>query len=301
MKNILVYGTILFDHINNDFFIGGCHTNVAAHCAKLGMNTTMVSCIGNDALGKDAVNWMQSIGVNTENIAVDKKHQTGTVEVDVTNPQDPQYEILDDVAYDHIQIPKEKFAQLIEKKFDFMYFSTVEQRHDISADTLYVLLDKLDSRYRFFDINLRKDCFTIPRIIKSLEKTDILKVNEEELVFMGESILHLVADEGTIVRKVMEQFSIQIIIVTRSNKGASAFWESKRVDIDSIDTKVVDTVGAGDAFSAAFISCFSETGNIEAALKAGTLLGSYVVGKRSAVPEYTNEILKQVKAYISQY
>lgn len=297
MQKIIVYGTILFDHINEDYFIGGCHTNVAAHCAKLGMDTTMVSSVGTDGLGEKAINWMKSIGIRTEYIAKDEIHSTGRVEVDVTDPQNPQYDLLDNVAYDFIQLSEEKMQSLAEEQYDFLYFGTVEQRHEMSTQTLHTLLDRLNVRYVFFDINLRKDCYTVPKIIESLKKTDILKVNEEELIFLAESILKKNVNEETLVKDLMKQYSIQLIIVTRSGKGASVYYESKKLDVEAVKNEVVDSVGAGDAFSAAFISCFARTGNVEAAMKAGTTLGSYVVGNRSAVPEYTDDILEKMRVY----
>lgn len=295
MQNILVYGTILFDHMNDNYFIGGCHTNVAAHCAKLGLDTTMVSSIGKDTLGCEAVAWMNSIGIHTEYVTVDSEHPTGTVEVDLSNPQNPQYLLLDNVAYDYIRLDEESLNQLKNREFDFMYFSTSEQRHDVSTETLHQLLSLLTVKNVFFDINLRKNCYTIPKIIASLEKTDILKVNEEELGFLAANVLETEGTEEEYIKDLVQEYAIRVIIVTRSGKGASAYWDGKRVDAEAVPVEVVDTVGAGDGFSAAFINRLAQTGDIESALKAGALMGSYVSGKRSAIPEYTEEFLRQIQ------
>lgn len=295
MQNILVYGTILFDHMNDNYFIGGCHTNVAAHCAKLGLDTTMVSSIGKDTLGREAVAWMNSIGIHTEYVTVDSEHPTGTVEVDLSNPQNPQYLLFDNVAYDYIRLDEESLNQLKNREFDFMYFSTSEQRHDVSTETLHQLLSLLTVKNVFFDINLRKNCYTIPKIIASLEKTDILKVNEEELGFLAANVLETDGTEEEYIKDLVQEYAIRVIIVTRSGKGASAYWDGKRVDAEAVPVEVVDTVGAGDGFSAAFINRLAQTGDIESALKAGALMGSYVSGKRSAIPEYTEEFLRQIQ------
>lgn len=149
MQNILVYGTILFDHIKNDYFIGGCHTNVAAHCAKLGLDTTMVSSVGDDLLGRRALDWMNAIGIHTEYVTTDRAHPTGTVEVDLSDPQSPQYLLLEDVAYDYIRLDEEALSRLKEKEFDFLYFSTSEQRHEVSTETLHQLLNSVKIKHVF--------------------------------------------------------------------------------------------------------------------------------------------------------
>ena len=294
MQNILVYGTILFDHIKNDYFIGGCHTNVAAHCAKLGLDTTMVSSVGDDLLGRRALDWMNALGIHTEYVTTDRAHPTGTVEVDLSDPQSPQYLLLEDVAYDYIRLDEEALSRLKEKEFDFLYFSTSEQRHEVSTETLHQLLNSVKIKHVFFDINLRKNCYTIPKIIASLGKTDILKVNEEELGFLAANVLKAAAAEEDLIKGLMRKYAIRVIIVTRSGRGASAYWDGGRIDEEAVPVDVVDTVGAGDGFSAAFIDRFGRTGDIGAALKAGALMGSYVSGKRSAIPEYTEEFLKQM-------
>lgn len=295
MQNILVYGTILFDHIKNEYFIGGCHTNVAAHCAKLGMDTTMVSCVGEDDLGRRAVEWMKSIGIHTEYIRTDSSHPTGRVEVELSDLENPRYLLLDDVAYDYVRVEEESLRKLESQEFDFLYFSTSEQRHQISADTLYKLLDSLRVRNRFCDLNIRENCYTMPRILTSLERTDILKVNEEELEFLATCVLKEHRGEQKAVKALMQTYSIRIVIVTRGERGASAYEKGRRIDMAGVPTKVADTIGAGDGFSAAFINKYAGTGDIEAALRAGVYMGSYVSGRRAAIPEYTEEILRRVQ------
>lgn len=296
MQKILVYGTILFDHIRDDYFIGGCHTNVAAHCAKLGMDTVLVSCVGNDNLGRKAVDWMQAAGIHTDYIMMDRAHPTGTTEVDLSDPSAPRYDLRDDVAYDYISLDQKSFQQLKETMFDFFYFGMVEQRHDTSMKTLYSLLDGLNVRHVFFDINLRKNCYTIPRIKESLKRTDILKVNEEELEFLASEVLEMsVISEKDVINRLKKEYFLDIVIVTRGEKGASAYRSTGRTDIAAVPVEVEDTVGAGDGFSAAFIYKYAQTGDLDAALRAGALMGSYVSGKRSAVPEYTEAFLKQIQ------
>ena len=115
-----------------------------------------------------------------------------------------------------------------------------------------------------------------------------------ELGFLAANVLKAAAAEEDLIKGLMRKYAIRVIIVTRSGRGASAYWDGGRIDEEAVPVDVVDTVGAGDGFSAAFIDRFGRTGDIGAALKAGALMGSYVSGKRSAIPEYTEEFLKQM-------
>ena len=298
MQNILVYGTILFDHMREGYFIGGCHTNVAVHCAKLGLDTTMISCVGQDQLGEKAVRWMSSLGIHTEYVRVDASHPTGTVEVDLSDPLDPKYLLLDDVAYDYLQLDPSQLESLGKQEFDFLYFSTSEQRHRRNTDTLCRLLDTVKVRNVFLDVNIRKDCYTIPMVLASLEKADIVKANEEELDFL---VMHALgkkperADEETNVRAVMQRYSIRMVIITRGSRGASVYEKDRRIDRDAIPVSVVDAVGAGDGFSAAFLQKYGQTGDTQEALQAGIRMGSFVSGCRSATPDYTEELMQQMR------
>lgn len=301
MGRILVYGCILFDTIDGEYYIGGCNTNVAGHAANLGMDTWMVSCVGNDLLGEKAVAWMEKNQIHTQYIGKNATVPTGTVEVDVTDPQAPEYVLADPAAYDYIQLDELQRQELSEQSFDFMYFSTTEQRHEegISASTLYWLLDNLTVKHRFFDINLRKGCFTDAMLRKALEKTDILKVNEDELAYLAEHDLKIQETEEQTLELLLAKYGFEAIIVTRGAHGASVYTaDRKRFDAAAVKVDVKDAVGAGDAFSAAFIAVYTRGGTVQEAIEAGNQLGSYVAGHRSAVPSMDAGIRKILQKYL---
>lgn len=302
MGKILVYGCILFDTINGEYYIGGCNTNVAGHAANLGMDTWMVSCVGKDPLGEKAIHWMKENHIHTQYIGTDETAATGTVDVDVSDPQAPQYILADPVAYDYIRLNEKEKQQLCQETFDFMYFSTTEQRHEngVSADTLYWLLDHLNVKHRFFDINLRKGCFTDQMLQKALQKTDILKVNDEELQYLAAHDLCLNETEEKTAALLLAKYGLEAIIVTRGAHGASVYTaDHQRQDAEAVQVEVKDTVGAGDAFSAAFIAVYTQGGTVREAIAAGNQLGSYVAGKRSAVPPLDADIRKVLQKYLN--
>ena len=302
MGKILVYGCILFDTIDGEYYIGGCNTNVAGHAANLGMDTWMVSCVGKDALGEKAIRWMEENHIHTQYIGTDETAATGTVDVDVSDPQAPQYILADPVAYDYIRLNEMEKQQLCQETFDFMYFSTTEQRHEdgVSADTLYWLLEHLNVKHRFFDINLRKGCFTDQMLKKALEKTDILKVNDEELQYLAAHDLCMDETEEKTAALLLAKYGLEAIIVTRGAHGASVYTaDHQRQDAEAVQVEVKDTVGAGDAFSAAFIAVYTQGGTVREAIAAGNQLGSYVAGRRSAVPPLDADIRKVLQKYLN--
>lgn len=298
MKKMLVFGAILYDRIDGEWYIGGCSTNVAAHTAKLGMETAMISCVGKDGLGEQALKWLSRQGVDTGMVGVDAAHPTGTVEVDISDASDPRFSIGRDVAYDYAGLTEKQWEAVLGKAYDAFYFDTVGQRSAASADTLYRLLGELHAGYRFFDINLRKDCYTLPMIRRSLGYTDILKLNEEEMDYLADNLLggNLSADRAA--ARLMERYPVRIILLTRGEKGVSVYHDGGRSDQRPAPAKVVDSVGAGDAFSAAFISSFLADGDMDLAAKRGNLLGGYVVGHRAAVPEYTAALREQMESLL---
>lgn len=292
MSKILVYSTILFDIIDNVPYIGGCHTNFATHCAMLGDDVTLISRVGKDELGGKALAWFADKCIHTEYVGVDPEYETGIVEVDLSDPADPKYVLKYPVAYDRISLTHEQLYQIQSEEYDFMYFGTVEQRSEISRNTLYQLLQTVHVKYRFFDINLRPDCFSLDDIRTSLRFTDILKMNEDEMHYLSEQFCDGLRDEAEIIARLKKTFDIDVVIVTKSEEGASIYRDADKADIPAVPNRVVDSVGAGDAFSAAFASFFARKEDLERSGKAGALLASYVIGKRSAVPEH-DQILGQ--------
>ena len=262
MANILVFGTVLYDHIGDQYYIGGCHTNVAAHCARLGMDTTMVSCVGADAIGAHAKSWLEAAGVRSEYLLVDPSHPTGTVEVDISDPENPKYTVVDDVAYDHISLETEALRALAKRRFDYMYFGTFEQKYSQNVETLNAILRDVQVSRRFCDINLRENRYTKEIVESSMRAADILKVNEEEFALLKTWLLEGDCDDSAAAEKLRGAYDIEIIIVTRSGRGASAYWADGQADVPAVPVNVVDSVGAGDAFAAAFINALARSGDI---------------------------------------
>jgi len=284
MNNVLVFGMILFDSINGDNHIGGPPLNVAIHMARLGQAPLLISAVGNDELGSIARSILMEEGVSTEYIITDT-HETGKAVADVDNQGIPVFDIKRDVAYDYITLSDDELDRLDHCRFDMIYFGTVEQRSKVTHSTLEVLLKRISFKDAFYDVNLRDGHYTREVIEFSLLHTSIFKLNDVEIMLLGQIFDLKLNNEKEIIDWLFDTYRISIIIVTRGGKGASVFTPEFRKDVQGIKVAVKDTVGSGDAFSAGFIVEYMKSGDVCKAVVKGNELGAYTASHVGAVPK----------------
>jgi fructokinase len=269
--DVISFGEILWDVIDGVPHIGGAPFNFAAHAAKCGLKSGIVSAVGDDELGRDALKAAIGFGVDVSQVHVHPVLPTGTVNVTLQNGI-PSYEIVQPVAWDEIALPER--LHLTPRAF---YFGTLSQRGPLSAATLSELLRKFESSIVFFDVNLRQDFWDAEIVGKGLANADILKVNDEEMNRLG-----FVPDD------LLARFPrLKIIVETRGALGCRIVSrKGERFDSPAFtDEPVVDTVGAGDSFSAAFLASLLRGESLESAAEAGNRLAGRVAARAGAIPE----------------
>ena len=170
---IIVFGEILWDIFGDEKTIGGAPFNFGAHCAKLGMEALMVSAVGDDELGRDALSEAEKLGLSVSGIPT-VEEKTGRCLVTLHNGI-PQYDLIENVAYDNIPFP-----EVLCLKADAFYFGTLAQRGERSKETLQKLLNGSYDEV-FFDINIRQNYYSPEMIDASLRKTTIFKISSEEI------------------------------------------------------------------------------------------------------------------------
>jgi len=285
MFRSLLYGLILFDIIDGNKYVGGPAINIALHMAYHGYIPTLVYCVGDDELGHKARRLLLDNHVSTKYINNDLEHETGWVKVFLDRNGNPSFEIIQPVAYDFIKLSDEQLASLSEEPYDIFYFGSVVQRNETSQKTLIEIIKKLSFKEVFFDINLRPGHYSREVIEFSLNHTDILKLNDEELIQVADLYGVDSKDEGQLIDWILKKFPAKIILLTRGANGVSVYTHDTKEDIEGIKVKVKDTVGSGDAFSAGFIMEYMKSGDVILAAKKGNELGAYVASKSGAVPE----------------
>lgn len=285
---VISFGEILFDVVEDENYLGGAPLNFAAHLARFGLESYVFSRVGTDELGDLAVNQIEKLGVKTSFIQRDNVHPTGTVAVTLKYGQ-PDYIISENVAYDYIDYNEGEMT-LKEMDFDVLYFGTLAQRNSISAHTLKQLVSQNKFGQVFYDINLRKNSYTREVINNSLLLCNILKLNDDEIYVLSEMYYQKQLDQEAFLKQLTKDYQINIVIVTAGDKGCYIYESGKLSFIKGYPVHVKDTIGAGDAFSAAFVYQFMKHGDVIKAAEIANRLGSYVAGSRGAIPEYSPEI-----------
>lgn len=280
---VVLFGELLADVFPDREVIGGAPFNVARHLTAFGTQARLISRIGRDAVGEKLLALLERFKMDTSGIQRDPIHPTGQVRVHL-NECGHRFEILPDQAYDHIDAESAKYAA-VSAEPSLIYFGTLTQRHAVSRVALQTLLRSVNA-LRMLDLNLRVPWFDALTIRVSLDAADIVKLNAEELV----TIAHLLGLPGATPQEhaesLMSRFSIQTLLLTEGAQGA---W---LLDSDGTlvkterkqDSTVVDSVGAGDAFSAVFIVGFFSAWSFPLMLERADAFARAICGIQGAVP-----------------
>lgn len=276
---LLAFGEVLYDVFGERKTIGGAPLNVAYHFHKCGGDADIISAVGDDVLGRNALSVMKTAGIGTEYVTL-SNYPTGRADVNATGSE-ADYVFNFPCAWDDIRLP----YSLLES-VDVFYWGTLALRSEKSRETFRSISSSIKADIRYFDVNIRKKFYSEDIIIEGLESCNILKVNENELPL----ILSLSGKED--IPSLKEGYSIDIVILTEGERGSTIYGESA-VHIPAVKTAVVDTVGAGDSYSACFLYNYIESGNAEKAARKASVLSSFVCSKRGGMPDYDiDEVLR---------
>ncbi len=276
---ILSFGEIIWDVYENEKFIGGAPLNLAAHCSKQGANSFMLSSVGNDDLGKDALIEVKNFNVKTDFVSVNNEKETGKCIVTLNKNGVPSYNVLTDVAYDYIKTPD----NIKDYQFDVFCFGTLALRSSENLETVKSILKKSNIKKVYCDINIRPPFFSDETIIFALENTNILKISDEELHYIAEVC------KCKELSDISQKYdNLEFILLTQGEKGATVYdcKNKKAYSQTAPKVKVASSVGAGDSFGATFLCEYFKTNDISRSLKKAIKISAFVVSKKEAIPEY---------------
>ena len=283
MYRVVCFGEILWDNFTTGRKPGGAPMNVALHLHKQGQQANLISAIGNDADGEDLRDYLKEQGLLGKYIQTHQTLPTGIVEVILDETQQASYNIVQPVAWDEI-VYQEDLEELTSNA-DVLVFGSLACRNLMSYTTLLKLL--MASKLAVFDMNLRPPHFTADRLKDLLSKCQVLKINEHELAWL-KSEFELKADDLTYnLKRLSEITGVKIICLTLGDKGAVILSEGKTYQHPGFLVDVADTVGAGDAFLAAFISGYLQKKPMAEVLELACATGAFVASKSGANPQYT--------------
>ncbi len=271
----VIFGEVLFDCFpDGNSVLGGAPFNVAWHLQAFGLSPLVVSSIGDDDLGRKVRSAMQDWNMNMVGLQLDSVHPTGSVDIEFNNGE-PQYTIVEQRAYDHIN------AALLPPLPDYMllYHGSLALRNKVSRDALLKLKAQHGGTV-FMDVNLRDPWWDRKFVLDLANDANWVKLNEDELNCLG-------SGEGTIesqAQKFIDTHTLKGLVVTLGEKGAIALTDdgvvAKVAPSQTLD--VVDTVGAGDAFTSVLILGISYGWSLDLIMERAQGFASLIVGQQGA-------------------
>lgn len=282
-RYIVGMGEALWDCLPEGRKIGGAPANFAYHVRQFGFVSLAVSAIGNDPLGKEIIEKFNQRNLNYVMETVD--YPTGTVQVTLDDKGIPCYEIKENVAWDNI--PYSEHLDEIAHNCRVVCFGSLAQRGEVSRNTINRFLDAMpesDDVYKIFDINLRQHFYSKDIIVNSLNKCNVLKINDEELVVVSDLFGYKDMSQNEACRRILEEYDLKMLILTCGTDGSYVFTSDSVSFQETPKVDVADTVGAGDSFTGSFIASILKGKSISDAHKRAVEVSAYVCTQNGAMP-----------------
>jgi len=282
-RTVVGIGELLWYTLPEGRQLGGAPANFAYHAKALCGSGVPVSCVGSDELGSDATTLLHRHGLPSDYIFIDDEHATGTVSISLDDAGVPNYTIHENVAWDFV--PETPALLELAQKADAICFGSLAQRSPMTRKTITMFLDGTRADcLKVFDINLRQDYFNEAIIQSSLNRADVLKLNDNELRVL-QAMLNLAGEESEALQQLLDLFSLQNIALTKGDRGALMITREEEVFQGGLALQgIADTVGAGDAFTAAMTVGLLHGHGLSRICSEANQLASYVCSQHGAMP-----------------
>lgn len=287
--NIVCFGEILWDILPNGAKPGGAPVNVAFHLNQLGQKPAVISRVGNDPRGAALKELMENNQIATTFLQQDPIYQTGVVNAKPDENNNMSYEITRPVAWDYIASNERQ--EVLTKGADYFIFGSLAARSPCSHKTLFELLEQANKKV--LDINLRAPHYNKALILDLINRSDILKLNEEELELVT-GWFSKYTDINDRIDQLQDRFKIPTLIVTLGAKGALLRQEGRTFEHPGYKVIVEDTVGSGDAFLAAFLTKSIEGDTPAGALNFASAVGATVASNAGAWVTFTKQAVENI-------
>ena len=291
-------GELLWDLLPAGKQLGGAPANFAYITSLLGDDGIPASRLGQDALGAAAIRRLGELALPTEFIQKDADHPTGTVQVEVDATGQPRFEISESVAWDFLDWTPQ--WQTLAQQADALCFGSLAQRSERSRATIgkFVLASQQRNAVRVFDVNLRQNFFSAQILADSMRLATIVKLNHEELPrIMRLFELEHHRDEDS-ARHLLSLYDLKLVCVTRGHGGSLLVSAEESSEHPGFRVKVADTVGAGDAFTAALVHGYLRGTALAQINEKANRVGAWVASQSGATPTPKTADLAQALAEI---
>jgi len=282
-------GEVLWDMLPDGKQLGGAPANFAYHSQALGCQGVIASCVGEDDLGKEILSCLDRLDLDLRYIAVDKEHPTGTVTVELDEAGQPDFTIHTGVAWDFIPCSPELLD--LAAQVDAVCYGSLCQRSEVSRATVRKFLEATrPDCLRVFDINIRQSYYSKEIVNSMLETSNVFKLNDDELPIVAE-LLDMEGSETEILAALTDRYDLRLIVLTKGSAGSRLYARGK----DSIHqgipvADVADTVGAGDAFTAATAVGVLKGADLDQISDHANRVAAYVCSQKGATPKLPAEL-----------
>lgn len=280
-KKIVAFGEIVWDILPNGKVLGGTPANLVFRCNSFNEEGFLLSRIGDDELGNDALTELRKLNISDENVQIDYEFPTGTVEISFDEHSESKYNVKLDVAFDHIEFSAE--ALILARKANCLFFGLLPQRFGISKNTIRELINESPDSIRFFDLKLFDHFFNLKVVEWLLQNTNIVRVKEKEISFLNEKLCLGTEELEEFCQKLSTKYNVDLVLVTRGINGVFAYHHHQGAFADSgYLIEIVDNIGSGMAFSAGFLHYYLNGENMQDAICFGNAAGALNTTKRGA-------------------
>lgn len=302
---VLGIGELLWDILPDDPRLGGAPANFTVMAGRLGNHAAILSRIGRDDLGREAVHLLDPLPADTSFLQIDPRHETGRVTISL-NAGQPEYTIHQPVAWDSMELSDE-WIKLAERA-DALCFGSLAQRSVESRQTIQTLAAQSSSRcIRIFDVNLRAPFYSGEVVQESLELATVMKMNDAEVPLVLALLGMPVEESGASANlragaeRLLAEFpTLEMVAITRGGNGSLLVKRDEWHEHPGFPVKVKDTIGAGDAFTAAIAHYLLRGADLTVLNEAGNRWGGWVASQAGAMPALPEATRAQIDAAIEE-
>lgn len=280
-------GEVLWDCFEDEQHPGGAPANVAFHAQQLGCRGLVCSRVGTDSLGDELLQYLSENGLETGYVQRDDEHPTSRATVDASPAGENHFVIHEDVAWDFLEVTagnRELLAQA-----DAVCFGTLAQRSPVARETIRTLVGSVgENCLRIFDVNLRQHWYSAEVLENSLRLSDLVKLNDDEIRMLADALPDLPSDPTEFANRIRGEYGPRWICITRGAQGCLLLSDQEQVEVTGEAIHVVDTVGAGDAFTAGLAWARLHDWSLEQSGHFANSVGALVAGHAGAMPRLRN-------------
>ena len=288
-------GELLWDIFPTGRQLGGAPANFAYMTSLLGDEGVVASRVGNDELGEEAKHRLEHLGLGTSCIQLDPTYRTGVVQIQVDSKGQPTFQIAEPAAWDAFEWTPA--WQALAQKADAVCFGSLAQRSPQSRQTIFSFLKTIrPETTRVFDVNLRQSFYSAQTLANSAKHADIIKLNDDELPTVVQLLGFPFHDEESAAQWLRHTFHIKLVCITRGAAGSFLVSEYAKHEHPGIRVHVADTVGSGDAFTAALVYHYLRRDPLAAMNEAANRMGSWVASQTGATPARDEARLESIRA-----